>query len=78
MVLKWRLFHPLFLLLFLILCAVLVTGAVEGSQSVKEAHRGPMRTVLAKSGTAAFEGVRVHMSARVWGRAVVCVRVSKS
>lgn len=55
-----------------------MTGAVEGSQSVKEAHRGPMRTVLAKSGTAAFEGVRVHMSARVWGRAVVCVRVSKS
>lgn len=30
------------------LCPVLVTGAAEGSQSVKEAHRGLMRTVLAK------------------------------
>lgn len=29
-------------------CPVLVTGAAEGSQSVKEAHRGLMRTVLAK------------------------------
>lgn len=29
-------------------CPVLVTGAVEGSQSVKEARRGLMRTVLPK------------------------------
>lgn len=29
-------------------CPVVVTGAVEGSQSVKEAHRGLMRTVLPK------------------------------
>lgn len=30
------------------LCPVSLTGAAEGSQSVKEAHRGLMRTVLAK------------------------------
>lgn len=39
-------------------CPVSVTGAVEGSQSVKEAHRGLMRTVLPKrvsqSGTVSF------------------------
>lgn len=48
------------------LCPVLVTGAVEGSQSVKEAHGGLMRTVLAKRvsnlGLQAFEWVCVHLA----------------
>lgn len=42
-------FFPLFLFSFSFsLCPVSVTGAVEGSQSVKEAQRGLMRTVSAK------------------------------
>lgn len=41
-------FFPFLILLPFSLCPVLVTGAAEASQSVKEAHRGLMRTVLAK------------------------------
>lgn len=47
-------------------CPVVVTGAVEGSQSVKEAHRGLMRTVLpacleSRTVSLAFVWECVHM-----------------
>lgn len=41
-------FFSSFLILPPSFCPVLVTGAAEGSQRVKEAHRGLMRTVLVK------------------------------
>lgn len=47
---EYLIFPPFVVLPFFLFfsCPVVVTGAVEGSQSVKEAHRGLMRTVLPK------------------------------
>lgn len=45
---EYLIFPPFVVLPFFFSCPVVVTGAVEGSQSVKEAHRGLMRTVLPK------------------------------
>lgn len=57
-------------LLLFFLCPVSVTGAAEGSQRVKEAHRGLMRTVLAERVSSL--GLRFWSSSSVW----VCAYVS--